>query len=354
MKDNKYKILIVDDEHANIDILAYTLKEYYEIIIARSGEQALKRLEKILPDLILLDIMMPDMDGYEVLKRLKAAERTHHIPVIFVTAMSEVGDETKGFELGAIDYITKPISQPIVLARVRNHLTLKQYRDNLEELVKERTRDLLIAQNIAIQSMGILAEYRDLDTGRHIKRTQNYVKIFTEHLRKCDQLKIFLDDKTIDLLYKSAPLHDIGKVGIPDHILLKPGKLTPDEFEEMKKHTIYGSHAIMACEKQLGGESFLRYAREIAYSHHEKWDGSGYPEGLKGENIPISGRIMAIADVYDALITKRVYKPAFSHQKAVEIIKEGKGTHFDPNMVDVFLKIEYKFNQIALKFPEVE
>ncbi|MBF0119381.1 MAG: response regulator [Desulfobacterales bacterium] len=353
MNIEKKKILIVDDERFNIDILIDTLKDY-ETIIAKSGEQAFKRLDKILPDLILLDIMMPEMDGYEVLKRLKAEDRTTHIPVIFITAMNEAGDETKGLEIGAIDYIAKPISPPIVRARVKNHLTLKNYRDHLEELVKKRTEQLLMTQDVAIQSMGVLAEYRDSDTGMHIKRTQNYIKILTAYLKHHPKFQNFLDDQTIELLYKSAPLHDIGKVGIPDHILLKPGKLTPSEFDEMKKHTVYGRDAIMACEKQIGSESFLRYAREIAYSHHEKWDGSGYPLGQKEDKIPISGRIMAIADVYDALISKRVYKPAFSHDQAVAIIKEGRGTHFDPDIVDVFLKIEEKFRQIASEFPDLE
>jgi len=349
------KVLIVDDTPENIQVLMETLKSEYRIVAAINGEKALQLANAVpVPDIVLLDIMMPGMDGYEVCAKLKDNEKTKNIPVIFVTAMTEADDEQKGLDLGAVDYITKPFQPGLVKARVRNHLDLKRHRDHLEEMVKERTRELALTQEVTIESMGTLAEYRDPETGGHIKRTQNYVQILAENLKDKPKFKHFLDGATIDMLYTSAPLHDVGKIAVRDNILLKPGKLTDEEFEEMKKHTIYGRDAILSSEKKLGANSFLRHAREIAYAHQEKWDGSGYPQGLKGEEIPISGRLMAVADVYDALISKRVYKPPFTHQKAVEIIKEGKGKHFDPDIVDAFLEIETTFREIALEFADFE
>jgi len=298
--------------------------------------------------------MMPGMDGYEVCRRLKADERTRNIPIIFVTAMIEAEDEAKGLSLGALDYITKPFKPSLVEARVRNHLMLKQHQDHLEELVRQRTRELELTQEVTIESMAALAEYRDPETGGHIRRTQNYVKALADHLKEHSKFKVFLDDATIELLYKSAPLHDIGKVGMDDGILLKPGKLTDEEFAEMKKHTIFGRDTIRAAVKKLGRDSFLRYAEDIAYTHQEKWDGSGYPQGLKNGEIPISGRLMALADVYDALISKRVYKTPFPHSKAVAIIEEGKSSHFDPDIVDAFLELHENFRQIALEHADFD
>ncbi|MGN7613449.1 HD-GYP domain-containing protein [Magnetococcales bacterium HHB-1] len=354
-------VLIVDDERLNINLLVDLLGHDYTILIAKNGEQALKRASgEPVPDLILLDIMMPEMDGYEVLRRLKGGEETKHIPVIFVTAMGEVSNETRGFELGAVDYVTKPFSPPVVKARVQTHMALTLARkklanqnDLLESKVRERTQALILTQDITIHSLASLAETRDNETGNHIRRTQHYVRLLAEHLRDHPRFKDELDDATIELLFKSAPLHDMGKVGVPDHILLKPGKLTEEEFAIMQTHTTLGRDAIALAESALGsGASFLRYIREIAYTHHEKWDGSGYPEGLKGEEIPLSGRLMAVADVYDALISKRVYKPAFSHEKAVSIIVEGRGRHFDPDMVDVFLDIADLFQKVAAQFSD--
>lgn len=354
-KITKNTILIVDDIAENIHVLMETLKSDYAILAATNGEKALKMAEgKPAPDLILLDVMMPGIDGYEVCKRLKENSTTANIPVIFVTALSEEKNEAHGLQLGAVDYITKPFIPELVKSRVHNQIELKKHRDNLEELVKERTRELEITQDVTIYSLANLAETRDNETGGHIKRTQSYVKALAEKLQQYEQFKTMLDLRTIDLLYKSAALHDIGKVGVPDSILLKPGKLTDDEFEIMKKHTTYGRDALLKAEAGLGSNSFLRFAREIAYTHQEKWDGSGYPEGLKGEDIPVSGRIMAIADVYDALISKRVYKQPMTHSKAKEIILEGKGKHFDPIMVDAFLEIEEQFRTIALQFADHE
>ena len=354
------RILIVDDTPENIDVLIEVLSEYKRSV-ATNGEKALQIARSDNPpDLILLDIMMPGMDGYEVCEKLKADEKTKSIPVIFLTAMTDEESERKGLELGAVDYITKPISPPIVKERVKNHLLLKLAHERLEnqnilleEKVAERTKELALTQDVTIFSMAVVAEYRDPETGGHIKRTQNYIKALAMQLKNYEEYASDLDDQTIELLYKSAPLHDIGKVGVQDSILMKPGKLTDEEFDEMKMHPTYGRDAILAAEKMLGGQStFLRYAREIAYSHQEKWDGSGYPEGLKGDAIPISARLMAVADVYDALISKRVYKPAFSHQKAIEIITEGKGSHFDPAMVEALLEIEDEFRNIALEYAD--
>ena len=230
-------------------------------------------------------------------------------------------------------------------------LTALKYRLEEKQMVSGM-RELLLTQDITIESMANLAEYRDPETGGHIKRTRRYVKLLSEHIKKHDKYKHFLSDATIDMLYKSAPLHDIGKVGIPDNILLKPGRLTEEEFEVMKTHTTIGRDVIKSSVRKLGKKSFLTLAAEIAYSHQEKWDGSGYPQGLKGEAIPISGRLMALADVYDALISKRVYKSPSSHVKSVDIIKKGRGTHFDPDMVDAFLEIHEQFRTIAREFPD--
>lgn len=354
------KLLVVDDEPLNLNVLVELFKSDYKLAVAKSGEQALQRvMDTPGPDLILLDIMMPGMDGYEVCRRLKAEEKTREIPVIFVTAMGEVQDETRGLELGAVDYITKPISPPIVKARVKNHLELKLARDFmknqnviLEGLVAERTAELKLTQDVTIQSLASLAETRDNETGGHIRRTQLYVGALARYLSTQPGYE-HLDERTVDLMTKSAPLHDIGKVGVADRILLKPDKLTDEEFGEMKKHPKLGRDALLRAEEMLGStSSFLQLAREIAYTHHEKWDGTGYPDGTKGQDIPLGGRIMAIADVYDALISKRCYKPAFPHEKAVEIIKEGSGKHFDPAMVDAFLACAEEFQAIASRFKD--
>jgi len=345
-------VLVVDDAETNIDILMETLGDDYDVSVAMDGESALESVASDRPDLILLDIIMPGMDGYEVCKRLKDDETTRNIPVIFLTAMTEVQDEAKGLALGAVHYVTKPFSPELVKSRVHNQLELKRHRDHLEELVKERTREVELTREVTIESMATLAEYRDPETGGHIRRTKNYVRLLAEHLKGHPKFKDFMDDETIELLYKSAPLHDIGKVGVKDSILLKPGKLTDEEFEEMKMHTTFGRDAISAATNKLGSNSFLRYAEEIAYTHQEKWDGSGYPQGLKNDNIPISGRLMAVADVYDALISRRVYKAPFTHSKAVEIIREGKGKHFDPDMADAFLEIHEKFRKIAIEYAD--
>ena len=360
----KSTILVVDDTPDNLTLMSGLLKDLYKVKVANNGERALKiATSDSPPDLILLDIMMPEMDGYEVCRRLKADSSTRHIPIIFLTAKVEVVDETLGFELGASDYITKPISPPIVLARIETHLSVKHMQDFLRDKnaylaaeVNRRTAEVMAIQDVTIRAMASLAETRDNETGNHIHRTQHYVKLLAEKLRYNPRFAHFLNDnKTIELLFKSAPLHDIGKVGIPDRILLKPGRYEPEEFEIMKTHTTLGRDAIIHAEKDLGIEMpFLKLAKEIAYSHQEKWDGTGYPEELSGDDIPISARLMAVADVYDALISRRVYKSAMSHEKAVEIIIEGKGSHFDPDMVDAFVELQEEFKKIAESYADTD
>ncbi len=353
-EDRQFTILVVDDTETNIDILMDTLADDYDVRVALDGESALENVAEDKPDLILLDIMMPGMNGYEVCKCIKDNPATHDIPVIFLTAMTEEQNEAKGLALGAADYVTKPFSPELVKARVSKQLELKQHQDHLQELVALRTKELALTQEVTIYSLASLAETRDPETGGHILRTQRYVRALARQLKAVPMFQDILSDELIDLLYNSAPLHDIGKVGVADGILLKPGKLTDEEFKEMKNHTVYGRNALKVAEEKLGDNSFMQYARQIAYTHHEKWDGSGYPSGLKGEEIPVSGRLMAIADVYDALISKRVYKPPFSHAKAMAIIKKDSGTHFDPVMVENLMIIEDKFLQIASSFADSE
>jgi putative two-component system response regulator len=352
-------ILVVDDTPANLDLMAGLLQDRYRVKVAISGEKALQIARSASPpDLILLDIMMPGLSGYEVCEQLKRDPATRSIPIIFLTAMAATENETRGLELGAVDFIAKPVNPPIVLARVATHLQLKDaanfLRDQntfLEAEVQRRTRDLIAIQDVTIQMMAGLAETRDSETGNHIRRTQHYVKALAQQLRSHPRYGSQLDDRTIDLLFRSAPLHDIGKVGIPDRILLKPGRFTPEEFAIMQTHTTLGRDAIATAERQLGVEvDFLRVAKEIAYSHQEKWDGSGYPQGLAGEAIPLSARLMALADVYDALISHRIYKEAMSHEEAVAIIEEGRGRHFDPDVVAAFRAVEGEFRSIAERF----
>jgi putative two-component system response regulator len=356
-------ILAIDDDPESLRLIAELLRDNYHVRIATGGEQALRAAElEPRPDLILLDVVMPGMDGFEVCRRFRAQAHTRDTPIVFLTMRSNVVDEERGFAAGGVDYLTKPISPPILLARVRTHITLKGAADFLkdqnaflQEEVHRRVVQMSTIQDVAIVALASLAETRDNDTGNHVRRTQYYVEILANQLRGHVRFAPLLTDDNIELLYKSAVIHDIGKVGIPDHILLKPGRLTPDEFEIMKTHTVLGRNAILAAEKLLDAPNdFLRFGREIALSHHERWNGKGYPEGLVGEAIPISARLMAVADVYDALISKRPYKEPFTHKEAVAIITQERGQQFDPDVTDAFVASVGDFQQIAMQYADHE
>jgi putative two-component system response regulator len=354
-------ILVIDDAPQNLSLMDEMLADDYTIKVAPNGIRGLKLAHAMPPpDLILLDVMMPEMDGYEVCRQLKADPQTCNIPVIFLTAKTQLADEQQGFAAGAVDYIAKPISPPIVLARVKTHLTLKAASDflidrnaYLEQEVNRRTEDLYAIQDATMLALTSLAETRDNETGNHILRTQEYVRLLAITLKTGPRFADVLNEQQIECLYKAAPLHDIGKVGIPDRILLKPGRLDAAEFEIMKTHTTLGFEALAKAQQRIGREvPFLRVAAEIALSHQEKWDGSGYPQGLASEAIPLSARLMAVADVYDALISRRVYKEAMSHAQSVEIMIAGRGLHFDPGILDAFLAEQDKFNAIAMRYAD--
>jgi putative two-component system response regulator len=350
-------ILVVDDVPENLAAIGGLLRaQGYRVQAAASGEVALRYARATPPpDLILLDVVMPGMDGYQVLEQLKQSPATRDIPVIFLTALGDARDEERGLERGATDYITKPIRPPVVLARVRTQLEARQARQLLsdqnallEAEVSRRMAENELIQEVSILALARLAETRDADTGRHIQRTQSYVRLLAELLRDHPRFAAVLDDEYIRVLTRSAPLHDIGKVGIPDHILLKPARLDADEFEQMKAHAALGATAIERAEDDLRHKvAFLALAKQITRSHHEKWDGSGYPDGLAGDDIPVAARLMALADVFDALVNVRCYKPAFSFETARTMIEAERGRHFDPAAVDVFLAHYDAFVAIA-------
>jgi putative two-component system response regulator len=351
-------ILIVDDEPANLAVLSALLRPQYTVRVCKSGPQALEAVaRKPTPDLILLDVMMPGMDGFSVLAQLRSQEATADIPVIYVTALGDALDEEHGLRLGAVDYITKPIKPAVVLSRVQVHVEVKQARDRLkhqnawlEDEVRRRMGENLLIQDVSLAAMAQLAETRDSDLGNHIARTQAYVETIGRHLQQQPRFAEQLDEGTLARIVKAAPLHDIGKIGIPDHILLKPGKLTAEEWSVMQTHCQIGNNAIerainttlahhaqdTAAHTKPESLRFLEVAKKIVLSHHEKWDGSGYPNGLQGEAIPLSARMMALADVFDALTTPRVYKEPWPVEKAVDLIRAQRGLHFDPAVVDAF------------------
>lgn len=343
----KYSLLVVDDTPENIDVLRGILSADYTVKIANCGQLALKIAAAQPPDLILLDVMMPGMDGYEVCRQLKGNEATRHIPVIFVTALGETKDEALGFELGAADYIIKPVSPPIVHARVRAHLALANQRRYLEQLVAERTSELERSNRqleqthlVMLRQLGRAADYRDNETGRHVVRVGNFSKLL-------GLASGFLESQAELLMYASM-MHDTGKIGVPDHILLKPGKLTVEEFEVIKKHPEIGAEIIGDHDAEV-----LKMAKQVALTHHEKWNGQGYPRGLSGEAIPIVGRIVAIADVFDALTSVRPYKTAWPVEKALELIVKEAGQHFDPELARLFLGMETEVQRIATEYSDV-
>lgn len=359
-ESEKPTVLIVDDTPANVSLLASLLKDQYRIKVANNGIKALELATASPPDLVLLDIMMPEMDGYEVCRRLQAMESTRRVPVIFLTAKNSTKDEELGFSVGAVDFIHKPISPPIVAARVRSHLGLKAWQDflldrnaSLEGEIRHRLSEINQLQDASIYVMVSLAEFRDECTGNHIRRTQEYVRLLAKRLAEWPRYALILTDAKIDLLAKSAPLHDIGKITIPDHILLKPGKHTEEEFAIMKAHAERGYELLKRAGNFMGKRGdFLTFAMEIARCHHEKWDGTGYPNGLAGNAIPLSARLMAVADVYDALRSQRPYKKAMSHEEATVIITDGRGGHFDPDVVDAFVALSDQFVSIANSWPD--
>jgi len=338
----KVNLLVVDDTPENIDILSGILRKDYKVKAALNGMKALSiASQEPRPDLILLDIMMPEMDGYEVCEALKANPFTANIPVIFITAKSEEKDEELGLKLGAVDYITKPISPAIVLARVKTHLALYNQSLALEDKVRQRTEELHNTRLEIIERLGRAAEFKDNETGLHVIRMSHYSRIIAAAMD--------FDEDWVDLIFHAAPMHDVGKIGIPESILCKPGALDAEEWAAMQQHPSIGAEIIGDHEDKL-----LQTAKEIAITHHEKWDGSGYPNGLKGADIPLSGRIIAVADVFDALTTKRPYKEAWPVEKALDLIKESAGSHFDPHIVDVFLESVPKVLEIKTRFGEPE
>lgn len=322
-------LLLVDDEPLNLQVLRQTLQDDYRLLFAKNGAKALELAEKDSPSLILLDVIMPDMNGYEVCKQLKLNPKTAHIPVIFVTSLCEDIDEAAGFNAGAVDYIIKPISPLVVKARIKTHLTLV----SVDEIKETRLQ--------IIQRLGMAAEYKDNETGLHVIRMSHYAKLIAEAAD--------LGEEFAEEILNAAPMHDIGKIGIPDHILKKPGKLTPDEWEIMRQHPVIGADII-----GIQASGLLQKARIIALTHHEKWDGSGYPYGLAGESIPLEGRITAIADVFDALTSQRPYKSAWSVETAFDFLQQESGKHFDARLVEIFISQKEKILQIKARWAETD
>ena len=358
---DKQFIIMVDDNLTNLTLGAGILEPHYNVMTLNSGTRLLKVLEKKTPDLILLDIEMPDMDGFETIVKLKEEKEFAHIPVIFLTAKVDIASELEGLSLGAIDYITKPFSPPLLLKRIELHLLiesqknelvdqkqeLERFNVSLQDMVDEKTKTVVELQAAILSTMSDLVENRDAATGGHIERTQSYLRILLYALLRSDTHKEEISSWDIELLLQSAQLHDIGKIAIDDSILRKPGKLTPEEFDKIKQHTEIGQRIIERIESKTSQQAFLEQAKILAATHHEKWDGSGYHNALKGEDIPLQGRLMAIADVYDALISDRPYKKAFTHEQSVEIIKSDSGRHFDPTIVELFLSVADEFERVS-------
>lgn len=353
------KILIADDSKTDVAIISSILSDF-ELLVAYDGVEALERIEQHANiDILILDINMPRMNGFEVLEHLKNEPEHQNIAVLILTNFDEIDNEMRGLDLGAVDYIRKPLNIRSLRKRVELQIKLKNARDDLaqqnlllERRVAERTRESVLTRDVTIHALVSLLEVRNIESSNHTKRTQMMMRALCSHLRARPPYDILLTDSYSTELFDTTPLHDIGKVGIPDHILLKPGKLTPEEFEIMKKHTTYGVDALRCMGQESDSLPFIRTAAEIAGTHHEKFDGSGYPAGMKGKEIPFSGRLMAIIDVYDALVNKRVYKPAFSHQEAKEIMLAERGKHFDPELLDAFFEIESEVMAIADSFAQ--
>ncbi len=342
------QIMVIDDNVTNLNIARTALEKHYDVLLIPSGEKALKLFERVTPDLILLDVDMPGMNGFEVIRQIKRSDfPVRSVPVIFVTAKDDSSSELDGLELGAVDYIAKPFSFPLLLKRVALHLQLQQYSQNLEKMVEEKTKVISELQYAIVHVLSDMVERRDGSTGGHLIRTQNYLKVLLDEVKQQNIYPEELYDAPHDLLIHASQLHDVGKMSIPDSILLKPGKLTREEFEVMKTHTTMGEDAIRYAMSSVQEKRFLEIAASFAGSHHERWDGTGYPHALNGRDIPIEGRLMAIVDVYDALISERPYKKPFSHEEARDIIIKDRGTHFDPFLIDVFERVSDVFGTIV-------
>lgn len=343
-------ILVVDDVAANLTLLSGMLKEKgYRVRPVPSGKLALKAVEHEAPDLILLDITMPEMDGFEVCRRLKQDTRFRDIPIIFISALTETLDKVKAFGSGGVDYVTKPFQFEEVEARVETHLKLRRYQAHLEELVDEQVEEISASQISTIFALSKLAESRDRETGEHLERVQIYCKMLAEELRQEERYARVIDAAFIDNIFNASPLHDIGKVATPDHILMKPGKLSPEEFDIMRKHSLIGATTMEAVRDMYQKNAFINMGISIARSHHECWNGTGYPDRLKEEEIPLAARIMAVADVYDALRSNRCYKGPLSRDQSRKIIESGSGTKFDPVLVKAFLALEEEFDSVGRK-----
>ena len=347
-------IFLVDDNVTNLTLGKNALAERYNVFTLNSGVRLLKMLEKNQPDIILLDVEMPEMDGYEVIKILKGKRETAHIPVIFLTAKTDGTSELRGLSLGAIDYITKPFTPPLLLKRIEVHLLVESqknelvnYNKNLQRMVDDKTRMVVELKNAILKTMAELVECRDDVTGGHIERTQSYLGVLIEAMRKFNVYTDEIAPWDIGLVLQSAQLHDVGKISIRDSILQKPGKLTDSEFEEIKAHTTFGEKIIDKIRESTPEHAFLEHAKILVSAHHEKWDGSGYPKGIKGRDIPLLGRLMAIVDVYDALVSERPYKRKLTHEEAVNIILKGRESHFDPELVDLFIKVADEFKAVG-------
>ena len=364
MDNIRHRIILVDDNVPSLTQGRNILKTSFEVYPAPSAGKLFEILENITADLILLDVEMPEINGYDTIRKLKADDRFANIPVIFLTSKNDDNSELEGLDLGAVDYIPKPFSGPLLLKRISNQLlivqqkkellanqaALKDYADNLEIKVKEKTVEVFHLQNAVLSTVADLVEFRDDDTGGHTMRTRLYVEVLVNELFRSETYKEEIADWDMDFLLPSVPLHDVGKIAITDLILNKPGKLTPEEFEIMKTHATVGADAIKRIMSHAEKHAFLDHALAIAGAHHEKWNGSGYPLGLKQKDIPLEGRLMAIADVYDALISKRPYKKAFTHEESCQIIINDAGTHFDPALVDIFCNVKDEFARIASDF----
>jgi putative two-component system response regulator len=355
--DIKPTILIVDSASENLMAMKTVLRDRYTVRMAASGEGAFQQMNELPhPELVVLDESLPDMDGYAVLQELRASFLTADIPVLMLSGSADAFGGRKALEAGAVDVLRKPVLSDLLLARIATHIELRRLRNagrnepgRVNRLVAERTKQVVEVRDAAIMAIACLAEANDTNTARHVRRTQRYFMALARELRFHPAYRLQLGDLDIALMAQAVPLHDIGKLRVPDAILNKPGRLTLDEFEVMKQHTVYGRDAIASVAGALGGDTrFLRHAHDIAGSHQEKWNGTGYPEGLQGLGIPLSARLMAVADVYDALISERVYKPTFTHETAIELIRQGRGEHFDPDVVDALLVVENEFRMIAL------